>query len=262
MRTFEITKGKYKGKYTIYESVKEFLENHHTKKYHKWTEDNPYEFQIGEYVEVNDGVLLPILNIYPVKRKDGVEKGLLIRFPNGTASVYKSVNGEISKSKFLGNYSNIDPYSLSNKTRNTRVITNSPNKQLFISLVSEGTPLVKALLIAYPNVAKFSSKKNIRHKLTTLLNDQEVITMLKETNNPFIEKLCNDPEFSDEAMIEYIKSFKNSVRKGSQTHLNSIPLLLKLTNKLPETFENKRKIEDIKYEEIPPEQLPPITENN
>lgn len=264
MRKFTISKGKYQGEYIFYDNEEEFLKEAINKKYWDWIKDNPYDFQVGEYVKVNDGILIPILNISKVKRKDGVDKGLIIRFPNGSASVYKSINGTLKKSNFYGNFTFVDPYSFSKETKNSRTITriNSTAKQLFASLIVNGTHPLKALLIAFPKLKKFSSRKNIYNKLFKLLRDEEILNMIKNSNNEFIDKLLKDPNFSDEAIIEYIKLFMENVRPGTQTHLNSINFILQLTGKLPEHLQKNNKIEDIEHEEIPFEQLPAVNTEN
>lgn len=263
MREFVIDKGKYSGKYKIYDNENEYYQYNERKCKH-WLEDNPEEFEVGEYVVVNDGVVLPILNITKVKTKEKKFKGYLIKFPNGMASIYKRIDGTYYRSKFYGNFTNVDTFSFSRKTPNQRITTRKHNKQLFANLIASGTPITQAAKLAFPKVFKYSSFPTIKSKIINILNDEEVIDMIKDNYNQFIEKLNSDPELSDEMLIEYIKEFIRNVRKGSQTHLNSIIPLLKLLNKIDPEFKvnSTKKIEEIDYTEIPPEQLPPITENN
>ncbi len=263
MREFIIHRGKYSGKYKIYDNEGEYYK-YNSRKCKNWIEDDPEKFEVGEYITVNDGVVLPLLNITKLKTKENTIKGYLYKFPNGMASVYKRKDGTYYRSKFYGNFTNVDTYSFSKKTPTQRNITKDSNKELFTKLIATGTSIMKSAKIAYPKLFKYSSTSSIKSKIITLLNDEEVIEMIKDNYNKFMEKLNQDPELSDEMLIQYVKEFIYNVRKGSQTHLNSIIPLLKLLGKIDPDFNinKKNNIEDAEYTEIPPEQLPPTTENS
>jgi hypothetical protein len=83
-----------------------------------------------------------------------------------------------------------------------------------------------------------------------------------EESSPFLDKLKEEEFFDDHHMLNYVKDFIRHVRKGSQTHLNSIIPLLQLTNKLPSHMKignakqtAKREIEEAEYNVSPPEGL-------
>ena len=76
-------------------------------------------------------------------------------------------------------------------------------------------------------------------------------------STPFLDKIQEDEFFSDRNMVEFVKSFMTHLRRGSQTHLNSIIPLLQLTNKLPQHMnvgnsKTKRQVEEVEYNVAPP----------
>ncbi|NPV12703.1 MAG: hypothetical protein HPY57_13030 [Ignavibacteria bacterium] len=262
MRYFRIPTGQYEGEYIIYDNIEEFKKHNPNKEYFRWGEFSPSQVQVGDYIEAYDGYLLPLLNISKLK------DNYLFRFPNGTFALYKTKKG-YKFNKFYGMTTNIDQFSLSGKSKLTRNLESDAFKEQFALLVASGIDPVRALkMVLAPKLKMTVSKRKFLSILIKLLNDEGVMEQIRDIyNSEFLKKIQEDPDFSDENLLDYVKSFMKNVRKGSQTHLNSILPLLKLTGKLPEDFtltpkKEKNNVKDIDYTEIPPEQLPPTTENS
>ncbi len=260
MRYFHIPDGQYKGEYIIYESREEFVNSNQGKKFYIWNEFNPEEIQVGEYVEALDGFLVPLL------RKTKYKNNYFFRFPQGTFVAYETKKG-IKFSKFYAFTTQIDQSSVSGKSRLTRLLNEDHIKGQFALLIASGMDPVQAFkLVLAPKLKMTISKKKFINMLLRLLSDEVVMEQIKEyQNNEFLKKMSEDPDFSDENILNYIKEFMKHVRKGSQTHLNSILPILKLTGKLPEDYainpknSKKKEIIDTDFTEIPPEQIPPTT---
>lgn len=81
-------------------------------------------------------------------------------------------------------------------------------------------------------------------------------------SSTIFQKIKEDPFFSDENIIEYIKKFYRTVRPGSQTQLNSIVPLLQITDNMPgnkvignkaQQVKSKQITESANFEIVPPD---------
>jgi len=269
MRYFRILNGKFKGEYEIYESKEELLKHKPYVKFFRWNEFHPEEIEVGNYVEALDGVFLPLLSKSYMKNKRYIT--YMLRFPNGTFAV-RCRNDKCSFTKFYGLISYIDQYSLSKKTASHRFLAKDSTKAQFAGLIAAGYSPLEALNLILDNKIlnnKYISKNSKFRILTEYLLDEDVMEHIKQFRNNFLDKLKENEKLSDEAMIKYITDFIDNVRKGSETHLKSIYLLLRLTQKLPEDFainptskKETKTIEEIPYVEIEPDKLNPPNINS
>lgn len=269
MREHRILSGKRKGTYIVYENDDDFIKNSPVKTYKIWGEGHPDDYQVGDYVKALDGIYQQIIAKYRLAGKSkktgkNYDFGYIFVFPNGSARVYIRKNGEIRFYNYFGNYTKNDKYSFTSKDKITKYLTSRKMKGLIASLLMSGMHPYDIVNYIYKlnNGYNMTTYKQILNTLAQIIQDEDFMKEISKQNQEFFQKLTNDPTFSDEQMINFIKDFIKNVKKGSQTHLNSIIMLLKLTQKIPEDFlkekkSDKNQIEDAYFEEIPPEQLPP-----
>lgn len=255
MRTFYIQYGNYQGNHEVYESVKEFRESYPDVKLYQWGREKDWEgIQVGHWIEALDGFVTRVLNVTFGKHY----KHLLCKFvkvPMGTFTIKVNMDGNYKWQNLYAGISQIETNSPGLRTRGRKT---KVRKLEFARLLSMGISPYNAYIQAgFP----YQTSHNILHsKIKGLLMDEDIKEEVSKAMQPYIEKIRTDEAFSDKNMVAYVKDFMLHVRKGSQTHLNSIIPLLTLLGKLPEGLElgntktKKEKIQDVHYEEVVPPQ--------
>lgn len=260
MRFFKLD-GQYAGDHPIYESRKEFREKFPNESVFVWSrefnKDIIDSLEAGDWIEATDGYIVLCLNVRVWKQKTGRNK-YIVRVPMGTFYISERVDGSFFYQRLFAQFAQHDMYSLSGKKKVYRDTTINKQLVLFAQYLNANLSPYEAFKKA--GGITNQSYASIQMKLINWLTREEVMEMTKDHKNDFLEKIKEDEAFSDEAMIQYLKDFILRVRKGSQTHLNSMNLLLTLTGKLDEpvgtkTKDNKLKAQEVAYEDVPPPEL-------
>lgn len=259
MRYFYIQSGKYKGEYPIYEGEKEFKKENPDLDYKRWgREEHPSLIEIGDFVEAMDGYIVECLNRYILGGNN-----YAFRFPMATCSCVLKKKGGIRWYNFYAQFAVPNKNSLSGKNYGSmRGEGFTRRKMLFGQLVGAGLNVFDAYKQAgYPFTLTPDRQVN---KIRELLMDKEVQKyMVRQSGQEMLERIRNDEEFKEEVIIKYVKDFMNSVKKGSQLHLDSIPSLFILLGIVPpDYFEPKlptrgrpksnKDVEDVDFETVPP----------
>jgi len=252
MRIFTIPAGIFAGEYNIYESREEFEKLMPGVSYRRWGKGEATDIKEKDWIEAYDGYILQVIRI------KNVSKGkIVVRFPNVSMIIYPRLGKTAYWQRFYGFSTAKDPYSLGGQMAHaTRGYKNTERELTFARLIVNGVEAEKAYIQAGFNKVV---KSRARFRATELLLKEIVMNEIQTLNKGYLEVLKEDPAFSDEAMSQYVKDFMRHVRKGSQTHLNSIFPLLTLLGKLPKELQKtsgKTKIANVSEAEfnvMPPE---------
>lgn len=259
MREFYLQYGIYQGHHNIFDSVEEFKKMMPDTEYYRWgREDDMYVIKPHVWVEALDGYIAQCLS---VREYDSTVSGkvygksIMVRFPMGTFRITRNRSGKTYWQKFYAQFAPANHYTLDGSNQGGTKI--KYKKGQFAALVGAGVNPYAAYIQA--GMPFLQSTNKLKARITNLLMEEEIQKQIQKSIQPYVEKIKDDPEFSDENMIEYVKSFMSHVRKGSQTHLNSIIPLLKLLGKLPQDFDgsnnkskSKRDAQEVSYEDVPP----------
>lgn len=226
MREFYIHQGKYEGTHNIYDSIEEFKEKTNDLPFKRWQREPIEAYEIGDWVQVNDGYIVQILNI--TQSQNGT---YFVRFPMRTVAIvlYKD---KVYWQKVLGQTAPINSSRASGKNYKSKKVYMA-KKTAFVSYLKVGYPYWEAYKKAgFQDKMNVKSKAKYMHDLGALMLDPDVQEMLTQEAAEYVEKLRKDDYFSDENMIKLVKEFMTHVRKGSQVHLNSLVPLLQLAGKI------------------------------
>jgi hypothetical protein len=259
LREFYIQSGIYQGHHNIFDTVDEFKKIMPDTPYYRWgREENIYVIKPNVWVESLDGYIVQCLSVKmynsSVKgKKDG--ETLMCRFPMVTVRVTRKNSGKTYWQKLYAQFTPSNQYTMSGTNKNGKRVKYM--ESLFASLVGSGVSPYNAFIQA--GFRYTPSHNSLKNKIAGLLMKEEIQQQIQKSLQPYIEKIKSDPEFSDENMVEYVKDFMRHVKKGSQTHLNSLIPLLKLLGKLPQDFDGsntktkmKRDAQEVPYEDVPP----------
>jgi len=256
MRIFYIPSGKYQGEHPIYEGIKEFQKEIPDTEYKQWgRETDPYDIKAGDYVESYDGYISKLLAKRQLINKKSGQITYIFRMCNGSFMTYQRKNGTHHWQKWYAQFTTNDLDSASTYRRRDVGEAFTAKKMKFGRLVAMSVEPYRAYVQAgFPYEPRLGLLKN---KIRDLMMDEGVINEVNRQLTPYVDKLREDPEFSDESMIGYVKEFMANVRKGSQAHLNSIVPLLTLLGKLPGSLEagkakNVNEIEEANWNQPPP----------
>lgn len=257
MRIFRVMAGAFEGEYPIYESREEFKEKLPDVEVLKWNDCDFTRIEKGVWIEALDGYILQALRVTP-----NTKGGMAVRVCNGSFTIarhFVKSKGEWNTywQKFYGMLARTDPYSYSG-IMPQEALRGERYKEMtltFARLIVNGVEP----MYAYRQAGFKSSKElSTRFKATELLLREDVMNEIAKHKESFIQSFNEDERFSDETMKDYVGEFMRHVRKGSQTHLNSIFPLLTLLGKLPkelQKIDGKTKTKNIveaEYNEIPP----------
>ena len=255
MRRFHVPRGKYQGDHIIYDSIKEAEEAMPGVGIKRWRDLTFDNFDIGDWIEADDGFIVQILNRSRHQERKGTKYPnsdyvredrvmMFVRFPVRMAIIKKLITRDrYYHGKLYAGISAIDNNSASYIFRSSSLnekrffICNGKNdykKKHFGMLLGMGINPFEAYKIigGKLNCSRVQTIEDISMLMADEMVRMEAGNMIKT----FQKKVSEDPEFSDAAMLEYMKEFKKYVKKGSKTHLDSIPVLLKLTGKIAEDF--------------------------
>jgi hypothetical protein len=121
MREYTVREGSmYSGTHTIYENEVEFRSNTSNPdiKLHRWATDDFKDYQVGDYVQAEDGYLVQLLALKEMKsKKQRKGRTVFIRFPMGTFAVYEKADGTVHYPRFYAQFTTGDKGSASGRSR-------------------------------------------------------------------------------------------------------------------------------------------------
>lgn len=252
MRIYRVLHGKWKGDYTVYDSIEEY--NNYADKDWKlidWHNSNPDDIPLGIhdniYVISTDGFVNKLMYKSLISKSDPIPR-YIYRFPQGSFAVYrKSKTGEWRIPVFYSFLSHLHKSSLANNgtiCANTRIYQHGMDKvNGFATLIVAGLSPFYAFrhiygkTIAGGRLSLFMKSKKVRGAIMTEIEKISPNTLAKKYDAQFL--------------VGEIDQFFNKVRKGTKTHLEGIQFI---TNLYKESKDPKN-IKETEYKEE--EELPP-----
>jgi hypothetical protein len=229
MREYSIREGSmYAGTHNVYENPDECRAslNNPELKIHKWNVDNYRNFQVGDYVQAEDGYIVQILAIREMKSKKK-RKGrcLFIRFPMGTFAVYERVDGTVNYPRFYAQFTTGDKGSVGGRSRTNFTGNADEAKKRFANLIVEGFEHKDAFRAAF-GYYRILTPSQIEKKITKLFKDKVVIEELRQLIEPYNDSIKNT--FSDELLLKHLSDLLSKCNKGSAAHRENIRFILTL----------------------------------
>lgn len=253
-REFIIRKGKYAGTYKIYWNRHIFHLFEQDSYLFNWLNDNIDDINLEDgyynnkevYIESMDGTVMRLLDKNRIIDKKG-RIFYFCKFPSAYVYYYYRIDGKKVHRNFYGNFM----YTGNNTLRQNAQRILNKQKALFVTLVLNKVDIYEAYKIATGK--RSYNQETLNKRIMDMLNDKivkkELNIQLQEFNNKLNE------HFTDEMIIDELKSLLEHSRKGSMAHRENIKLILELTNRYP-IAQRRTNVTDIEYEEVIPE-LPP-----
>ena len=250
MRYFHLL-GQFNGEHPIYESREEFAKDFPDTKPYKWNRDEKWaELYAGDWIEATDGYIIQCLRVHDYNGNR------MVRVPMGTFRLSMNPKAKV-KPKLYAQFANQDLYSLSGKPPHRRNASIKPRKVQFAHFINLGFTPIEAYKKA--NGGDFlRNSTSVNFQIIDWLTDEAVMEIIKaDSDTNFLERIQQDEELSDDVLTEYVKDFMRHVRKGSQTHLNSIGPLLVLLGKTPAAMnpnggKKVKEATEVPYNSVPP----------
>lgn len=255
MRIYLTRKGKYAGEHIIYDSVEEFRKYHPDAKLWRWSIDNHHHYKIGDFVQCEDGFVVPLLSVYEFRTKNGISRTHLYKFPQGTYGVYDKKDGTIKYPAMKAWLSNVHASSVGGKQSTNQKFGKGTKevierkKRRFAILIGQGIDMHKAYFLIFTPF-NYITPSTVEYKISELLRDQTVLEELSEFMNPLLEKLQST--FNEERIVEELDNLIKESAKGSTTKRDNIEFVLKLMNTLEKREADSQKELPANQNEKPP----------
>lgn len=223
MREFKIRYGKFAGHYNIYDSREEFHKSFPDIKIKVWPVDAPFE--IDDWIEAEDGYILQLLGISkPFIKRDAMisREERIYHFANCGIRYY-SYKGKQKYNRFFGMIATYNRYSYDKSPLDAK---GDLNTKLFVNLVKNNVPIIKAFLTSFEQKKKHS-KPIIFRKILQVLEDPDVMEEFRNQLTPFQKRIIEgvtDEQIAD----QFIDIALNPLKKGSKEHVTALNLLSKI----------------------------------
>ena len=218
----------YAGTHNVYENADEcrsVLKNPNMI-IHKWGVDDYKQYEIGNYVQAEDGYVVQILVIREMKsKKQRKGKTTFIRFPMGTFAVYEKADGTVNYPRFYAMFTAGDKASAGGRSRSNFTGNADEAKKRFANLIVEGFDHKDAFRTAF-NYYRWLTPSQIEKKITKLFRDSVVIEELRELIQPYNDSINN--KFPDKLLIRHLDDLLNNSAKGSTQHRENLRFIMAL----------------------------------
>ena len=229
MREYNIREtNMYAGTHIIYENETEFRQHISNPdiKLHRWAVDDFRDYQIGDYIQAEDGYITQILDIKEMKsKKERKGKTIFIRFPMGTFAVYEKADGSIHYPRFYAQFTQGDKGSASGRSRCNFTGSKDEVKRRFANLIYDGIDSRTAYRLAF-GYKRIITNSQIDRKITDMMKNEVVIQELKRLSKPVRDKY--NELFSADRIIKQLEMLLDNSRKGSTAHRENLKLILRL----------------------------------
>jgi hypothetical protein len=229
MREYLIREGSmYAGTHNVYENPDECRAALKNPKIniHKWSLDDYKKFQVGDYVQAEDGYIVQILGIREmVSKKQKKGRTVFIRFPMGTFAVSEKVDGKVKYPRFYAMFTAGDKASAGGRSRSNFTGNADEAKKRFANLIVEGFEHKDAFRAAF-GYYRILTPSQIEKKITKLFKDEVVIQELRELIQPYNESIKKT--FSDNLLLKHLSELLSKCKKGSAQHRENIRFILTL----------------------------------
>jgi len=229
MREYVIREGSmYAGTHNVYENPDEcrsVIQNPGIN-IHKWGVDDYKQFQVGEYVQAEDGYVVQILVIREMKsKKQRKGRTTFIRFPMGTFAVYEKADGTVNYPRFYAMFTAGDKASAGGRSRSNFTGNADEAKKRFATLVAEGFDHKDAFRTAFGHY-RILTPSQIEKKITKLFKDDVVIQELRELIQPYNDSIKNI--FSDKLLLKHLKDLLSNCKQGTAEHRENLMFIMAL----------------------------------
>ena len=229
MREYVIREGSmYEGTHNVYENADECrsaVQNPGIN-IHKWGVDDYKQFQVGEYVQAEDGYVVQILVIREMKsKKQRKGRTVFIRFPMGTFAVYEKADGTVSYPRFYAMFTAGDKASAGGRSRTNFTGNADEAKKRFATMVAEGFDHKDAFRTAF-NYYRWLTPSQREKKITKLFRDDVVIEELRELLQPYNDSINN--KFPDKLLLKHLDVLLTNSAKGSRQHRENLRFIMAL----------------------------------
>ena len=229
MREYVIREGSmYAGTHNVYENADECrsaLMNPNMI-IHKWAVDDYKNYEVGEYVQAEDGYVVQVLTIREMKsKKERKGRTTFIRFPMGTFAVYEKADGTVKYPRFYAMFTAGDKGSAAGRSRSKFTGSADEANKRFANLIVEGFDHRDAFRAAF-GYYRLLTPSQIERKITKLFKDKIVLEELHKLLEPYNENLKS--KFPDKMLLDHLKDLLDKCKKGSAHHRENIMFILKL----------------------------------
>lgn len=246
-RKYRIVAGKLAGEYFLFwnrEECRRYLEEiGSTAKIWTWNEDDPDNYEVGDYIEALDGYCTPLL-----KRRYFKNRATALTFPNGTFITYKRKKDDTVHFPRLYGQFTAGVRRYSGSTKPCRGFISSKGKLLFVSFLIGGIDPYEAYRMAFNPKSHYTANQ-LRGKIQELLMDEEIREYMTEALAPFKDKL--EGQFNDDRLIEEIVEYFDNAKKGTKDHLAGIKFIMEALGKTPDANKPKGKELPPSYDVMP-----------
>ncbi len=229
MREYVIREGSmYAGIHNVYENAEECRSvlKHSNVIIHKWSIDDYKQYQVGDYVQAEDGYVVQVLVIREMKsKKQRQGRTVFIRFPMGTFAVYEKADGTVNYPRFYAMFTAGDKASAGGRSRTNFTGNADEAKKRFATLIAEGFDHKDAFRTAF-NYYRILTPSQIEKKITKLFNDKVVIQELRELIKPYNDSIKN--KFPDKLLLKHLSDLLSKCKKGSLQHRENLRFIMAL----------------------------------
>jgi len=229
MREYVIREGSmYAGIHNVYENTDECRSvlNNPDVNIHKWAVDDYKQYQVGDYVQAEDGYVVQILVIREMKsKKQRQGRTVFIRFPMGTFAVYEKADGTVNYPRFYAMFTAGDKASAGGRSRSNFTGNADEAKKRFATLIAEGFDHKDAFRTAF-GYYRILTPSQIEKKITKLFNDKVVIQELRELIKPYNDNIKN--KFPDKLLLGHLSDLLSKCKKGSLQHRENLRFIMAL----------------------------------
>jgi hypothetical protein len=234
MREYVIREGSmYAGTHNVYENADEcrsLLKNPDLI-IHKWAVDDYKQYEIGHYVQAEDGYVVQILVIREMKsKKQRKGRTVFIRFPMGTFPVYEKADGTVNYPRFYAMFTTGDKASAGGRSRTNFTGSADEAKKRFANLIVEGFDHKDAYRTAF-GYYRILTPSQIEGKITKLFRDKVVIEELRELLQPYRDSIKN--KFPDKLLLKHLNELLTNCKKGTVQHRENLRFIMTLRGNLP-----------------------------
>lgn len=229
MREYSIRGGSmYAGTHNVYENPDEcrsHLKNPDVN-IHKWSVDDYKLYQVGDYLQAEDGYVVQVLAIREMKgKKERKGRCIFIRFPMGTFAIYQRVDGTVNYPRFYAMFTAGDKASAGGRSRSNFTGNADEAKKRFANLIVEGFEHKDSFRTAF-GYYRILTPSQIEKKITKLFKDKIVLEELRELIQPYNDSIKTT--FSDKLLLKHLRDLLNNCKQGSAEHRENLMFIMTL----------------------------------